>query len=118
MPNLMQTGAAWLGERLKAAAGTLVSVKQFGTVVLAELTATRSEAIYQVPTDEGFLQEVLMHDWQITAADLGNVTLKNGTRFVDGDGAEYDVLPVGQRPAFEPMDASGILLMVHTKKVT
>jgi hypothetical protein len=118
MPNLMQSGAAWLGARLKDAAGSVVSVKQFDAVVIAEITATRSAVPYQVTNDEGFSQEVLMHDWAVVAEDLGTVTLRDGSRIVDGDGVEYEVLPVGQRLAVEPMDTSGILLMVHTKKVT
>lgn len=117
MPNLMQSGAAWLGERLKDAAGSVVSVKQFDAVVLADVTATRSAVPYEVANDEGFLQEVLIHDWAIVAADLGGVVLRDGMRIADSDGVEYEVLPVGKRPAVEPMDTSGILLMVHTKKV-
>jgi hypothetical protein len=118
MPNLMESGAAWLGARLKDAAGSLVSVKQADAVVIAEITATRSAVPYEVASDEGFLQEVLMHDWAITATDLGTVTLREGSRIVDSEGVEYEVLPVGKRPAVEPLDTSGILLRVHTKKIT
>lgn len=118
MPNLMKNGATWLGARLKDAAGSVVSIAQFGAVVLSDVTATRSAVPYEVTNDEGFLQQVLMHDWALTAADLGEVTLREGSRIVDSDGVQYEVLPVGVRPAVEPMDTSGILLMVHTKKVT
>jgi hypothetical protein len=118
MVNLMQRGAAWLGDRLKDSAGSVVSVKQADVVVVAEITATRSSVPYEVADDSGFLQEVLMHDWAVVAADLGDVTLRDGTRIVDSEGVEYEVLPVGKRPAVEPLDTSGILLRVHTKKVT
>lgn len=118
MPNLMQNGATWLGERLKDVAGVTVRIELAGAVLVAEITATPSAVMYEVPNDEGFLQEVKVHDWEMTAADLGGATLRDGARIIDGDGVEYEILPVGKRPSVELLDTSGILLLVHSKKVT
>lgn len=116
MANLLQTGAAWLGDQLKAHAGGAVSIEQ-GTTTLTGITATLAMHEHEVIDEGGFLMRVLSHDWTFTAADLGSLQLRTGAVVTNAAGEKFEALPMGNRPCVERLDGSGILLTLHTKKV-
>ena len=123
MPTLMQRGASWLGSKLKTAAGHVGTYyrNQTGTPDLRAPVAMKE---YEVIDASGALTLVLAYDWTLTAADL----VQNGEQItprprdlwtvtINGTEETYEVLPIGKRPCYERLDTSGILLLVHTKKV-
>ena len=121
--NFLQNGASWLGLQLQAHAGRTVRL-EVGRDAVAEITATLVQANYEVDDQRGFRTEAQSYDWTFTASDIGfhGITLRKGAIVVevDGDGVEhkYEAMPFGQRHAVEPLDSSGILLTLHTKKVS
>ena len=80
---------------------------------------------YEVIDDEsGLPTKVLSYDWEFVASELviaeEPVTPRKGDRWkptIEGTEEIYEVLPIGKRPCFERKEASGVLLVVHTKKV-
>jgi hypothetical protein len=81
---------------------------------------------YEVIDDETGLPTMVLHyDWTFVAAELliaaQPITPRKGDRWkptVEGTEETYEVLPIGKRPCFERADTSGVLLLVHTKKVS
>ena len=81
---------------------------------------------YEVIDEEsGLPTRVISYDWRFVSAELllGDepVTPRKGDRWtVTIEGAEevYEVLPIGKRPCFERADASGVLLLIHTKRTS
>lgn len=120
MPNILQTGATWLGEQLQAHAGRTVSVKQGAKRAVEGLTATVASHDYEVVDANGFLTTVPAYDWTFVAADLGDLNIRTGdviTETLAGVEVKYEAMPIGKKPSVENLDSSGILLTVHTKKV-
>lgn len=125
MPNMLQTGAAWLGQKLQASAGRSVTLQQ-GTTVIEGLTATLAAHDYDVMDADGFSTRVRSFDWIFVAADLvvdgvpfcfhanGGAVVKETVGSVE---TRYESMKVGTRPAAEDKDSSGVLVMVHTNKV-
>ena len=73
----------------------------------------------------GLPTRVISYDWRFVAAELrlGNelVTPRTGdcwTTTIGGCEETYEVMPLGKRPCFERADASGVLLLIHTKRVS
>ena len=79
---------------------------------------------YEVIDEEtGLPTRVISYDWRFVAAELvlanEPVTPRTGDRWtVNMDSGEevYEVIPIGKRPCFERADASGVLLLIHTKR--
>lgn len=119
MPNLLQTSAAWLAGQLKTHGGRSVAVVRGGLEV-ATLTGTVSQQVHDIVDDEGLLTQVTSFDWTFTAEDFGELTLRAGDQLVEtlnGVTATYEALPLGDKPAVEPLDTSGVMLLVHTRRV-
>lgn len=122
MPNVLQLGAAWLGERMQALAGRMVTVRQ-GGVSTESITAWHELVGYDVVDQDGFSTSVESFDWRFVAADLP-------TGFVFRDGAliveeiaggltnVFEVMPIGTKKCSEKADSSGVLLTVHSKQVS
>ena len=89
-----------------------------GTVVLRE---------YEVLDDDGTVTRVKSFDWLFCISDLSGVLPKSGDRFYVADFTEYGVpgqfdanfeaMPIGKRPCFEPHDSQGEVIVVHMKKI-
>jgi hypothetical protein len=81
---------------------------------------------YEVIDDEsGLPTKVISYDWTFVASELAiadePVTPRKGDRWkptIEGTEETYEVLPIGKRPCFERADTSGVLILVHTKKVS
>ena len=80
---------------------------------------------YEVIDDEtGLPTKVISYDWTFITSELliadELVTPRKGDRWrpeIEGVDEIYEVLPIGKRPCFERADSSGVLLLVHTKKI-
>lgn len=120
MPNLMQSGAAWLGAQLKTSAGLSVVVQQ-GKRTVEGLTGWVGKHDHLVVDAEGFTTSVTSHDWEFVAADLpSGFEFRVGaviTATINGVEEKYEAVPLGKRPAIENKDTSGVMLVVHTNKV-
>lgn len=93
---------------------------QQGDMVAIEVTAVMSgggPVEYEVADAEGFLTKVESVDWQIRRADFGSLEPRFG-ELTRSDGAKYELLPIGDRPAVEVLDDFGGQLIMHTKKVS
>lgn len=120
MSNLLQNGAAWLGTQMKSAAGRTVKIRQ-GENIYDAVTAWHATVDYQVLDSEGFATSLQSIDWRFVAEDL-----PDGFAFREGDIIEetvgddvrfFEAMPLGNQPCSEDADSSGVLLIVHTKRV-
>jgi len=92
--NLLQTGAAWLGEQLKEVAAVTVAYHR-GSSSIAEVTATVSLHEYEVLDTDGIMVLIKSRDYIVHAADLvlsgSTITPRSGDRIVEThDGSHKD----------------------------
>lgn len=118
----MQKSAAWLGDRLKTAGGRSVLYRRGNHV--AELTATPQQYAATVVQD-GQDIEIDAYAWTVTATDL----LLNGEQVepqegdvieerLNGKTVKWHVMPLGDNEqSWKWLDSSGVLLLIHTKRV-
>jgi hypothetical protein len=124
MNNLLQEAAAWLGQALQGPAG-IEGVYVRGATQTGPIVGVPTQHEYEVVDDETQLPtKVVAYDWTFLAADLviggAPITPRKGDRWkpvVSGVEETYEVLPLGKRPAGERLDTSGVLILVHTKRV-
>lgn len=122
--NMMRANAAWLGDQLKQYTSEMVDIRQ-GSVVLTGIRATLVRNSKDVIDRFGHSTSVASYDWTLLSDDLvdghGNqVTLRKGAiiAYTPGDTEErFEVMPTDGSEAVEDLDANGVLLVVHTKKV-
>jgi hypothetical protein len=121
--NMLQSGAVWLGQQLKAHAGRTVKIEQ-GAQVINNVLCSAGTFEHEITDEDGFSTKFLAFDWTFTAADLvangAPITLRKGaivTEVLNGVEAKYEALPLGTKPALELLDSSGILLVLHTKQI-
>ncbi len=111
----MTRAADWLGVRLQSAAGRDVTLVQSSTTL--SITAWHAMHEYEVVDSESMQTRVTSYDWTIAAEDVSAITLRPGARITDG-AAVYEAMGIGKRPCVENLDSSGVLLLLHTKRVT
>jgi len=123
MLNLMQRSATWFGGRLKQVAGRSVILRR-GPTATVTITGTVSLHAYTTIGDQGIEISVVADDWVFTASDLvirgATIEPRDGDMIIESlEGFEnkYQVLPVAGRPSVEWLDSSGLLLLVHSKRV-
>jgi hypothetical protein len=118
--NVLEEGTEWLAGELQAFASRAVTYRR-GGLVSSPIAAVPAQQMYEVIDEEGFATSVQYFDWSIPASDLilgaARIEPRPGDRIIDGNVA-YDVLPVGKRPCAEPLDPAGILLLLHTRRVS
>lgn len=87
------------------------------TTGVAAVTATRT---YERVDGNGGVVEVESVDFDLPASsfvvDGVAVDPSPGDRFGDGTDV-WEVMPLGRRKCFEPMDGDGLVIRVHTRKV-
>lgn len=124
MANLMETAAEWLAERMEESAGRSVTYRR--SLDSVALTATRNVTSHRVTDEEGFSTKVQTMDWTFKASDLvlgGSVVKPRRGDTIEetiaGVTTTYEVLAVSDDlPEWEPFDSAGVMLLVHTKKVS
>lgn len=122
MTNILQDGAAWLGGQLKDHAGTSITYQRGVDTVTITATATLHE--YEVVDQDGLSTMVLSRDYLVHAADLvlggAEIAPRAGdqiTETIGGVACSFEVMPLGMKKEYEPVDKDGLLLLIHTKKV-
>lgn len=122
MTNRLQDGVAWLGGQLKDHAGTSIAYQRGANTVTLTGTATLHE--YEIVDQDGFSATVLSRDYIVHAADLvlggAEIAPRAGDQITETIGAvacSFEVMPLGMKKEYEPVDRDGLLLMIHTKKV-
>lgn len=119
MTNLMQKGAAWLGERLKAVAGRTVTVEQEHRT-WTNVVGSVMKSTLEVVSTEGFLHRVSADDWTFSTADLPGLRQDlpaSVIETVDGVTTTWESFPIPGGEDKDDLDTSSILLVIHTKKV-
>lgn len=125
MTNLLQNGATSLIGWLKDSAGRTVRYERGGETLIAELVGTCAAHDYDVVDSEGVLTTITAFDWCFEATDFLDasdsvIDARPGDRIVESlSGIEYsyEPLPLGPKPVQEWADSSGVMVMVHTKRV-
>jgi hypothetical protein len=119
MPDLLESSASWLADRLKAWAAHEVSVQPPEGVAVA-LMATIGRTEFAVDDGQGSAVQVETRDFIFRYADwraaFANEKPDRGWRIAeDRDGASlgFDVVAPGNEPAWR-LDAYGKALRVHT----
>lgn len=122
MTNILQDGASWLGGQLKDHAGVSVTYQR-GTDSVT-LTATPTLHEYEIVDQDGFASVILSRDYVVHAADLvlagAEIAPRAGDQILETIrlvSQTYEVMPLGQKKEYEPLDRDGLLLLIHTKKV-
>ena len=123
MSNLLQDAASWLGDRLKESVGRQVTYVR-GAAQSEPITGTPAQQQYDVFDEGGIGTTVLAYDWTFTRDCLEiagtPINPRAGDRItetLEGVAVAFEVVPLGKRPCYEWLDTSGILILVHTKKV-
>ena len=122
MGNLLQTGAEWLADQLKAhASAGVVFVRGLDQVTVL---ATVGRTEFEIEDGSGAVQRIQSRDYLIQAADLvlgGSQALPEpGDRIHETQGDVtfvYEVLAPGNEPCWRYSDPHRKLLRVHTKHV-
>lgn len=124
MSNLLQNGAVWLAGQLKDHAGRSVVLSRKGATSSDPIIGTVAAVQYEVVDETGIVTLIKSFDWTFTAADVMlagvQVEPRPGDRLAEtlnGAAVQYEVMDLGKKPAVEWLDSSGIMLLVHTKKV-
>jgi hypothetical protein len=113
----LSRGAAWLMDKLQASAGVAITYAR-NDVQSDPIIAVVSQTSYEVVDERsGLMTSVQSWDWTIKAADL-TVTPWKGDRIITTSLGTFEVLPLGKLPCFEWLDSSGLLLLVHTKRIS
>jgi hypothetical protein len=115
MVTFMEDSAAWLGGYLKQAAGHTLNVMRQGAPLAVAIVGTLSLRDYEIVDEEGILTLFTATDWTFTAADMGSWVPRSGDLLFDGT-KQYEVLPIAHNPCYEPLDAAGVLQLVHSKE--
>ena len=130
MANLMAQGAAWLGAQLKQHAGTKVRiVTGYVERRIPEIIGTVLTQEYEIVGEDNFKSRFVSYDWTFVVADLiddrGDVVkLKRGDYIEidapsgnDADMQRWEIMPPDDnRDAVEPHGATGMMVLVHSKK--
>jgi hypothetical protein len=123
MTTPLQDGVALLASILKDYESVAVTYNRGqGSVSIA---ATRQMHQYEVVDAEGFGITMLSRDYIIQAADLilngSEVTPRPGDRIVEtirSVSETFEVMAIGQMKEYEPLDTDGVMLKIHTKRIT
>lgn len=122
MPNLLQTGSAWLADQMKTHASVDVVYERGAEQVPVKATVGKME--FELDDGSGLVVRVQSRDYLIQSADLvlgGVPSLPvSGDRIRETQGATtfvYEVNAPGNEPHYRFSDPFRKLLRIHTKHV-
>jgi hypothetical protein len=113
--DLLASGAAWLTEQLKAAAGTTVTYTRSSES--ADVVATIGRSEFEAASQSGVVERWESRDFLITAADLPFGLPQRGDEIVEARGGEivtYEVTSPRGVPEWHYGDAFRSIVRVHT----
>lgn len=116
--DLLAVGASWLTGQLKQFAGRSITyVRRHQRY--EGLTATHVSQEYTTVDQDNFATVIRLDDFLWTASDLP-VDPRPGDRIEEVIGGVlqiFEVMALGDKPCWELQDSSGLLAIVHTKRV-
>lgn len=108
-----------LASRLQEQDGRSVDYHQASHVV-SGITGVPMDEEYTVSDGDGGYTKMQSNDWIFTVTDLDGLMPRPGDQVHETRGTEariYEVMPVGKRPCCEDHDNSGVMVVVHTKRI-
>jgi hypothetical protein len=108
-----------LASRLQDRDGRSVRYQQ-GSIIIDGKKAVPTDETYKVQDSDGFYTNIQSTDWIWTTADLSDLKPRPGDRIsFHRDGIEhvYEVFPIEKLPCAEWHDNSGVMTVIHTKKI-
>lgn len=122
MPNLLQTGSAWLADQMKSHGSVDVRYERGAEQMPVKATVGKTE--FELDDGSGLVVRVQSRDYLIQSADLvlGGVPSLPvaGDRIRETQGATtfvYEVNAPGNEPHYRFSDPFRKLLRIHTKHV-
>lgn len=122
MIDLLQQGAAWLSDQLKAYAGRPVDYRRDAQSV--SVTATIGKTLFEADDEFHVVKTYESRDFLIQAADLVLnqlvITPRRGDRIEETVGTVtwvYEVMAPGNEPPFRYADTCRKTIRIHTKHV-
>ena len=122
MPNLLQTGSAWLADQMKTHGSVDVLYERGAEQVTVKATIGKTE--FELDDGSGVVARIQSRDFLIQAADLvlggSSVLPVAGDRIRETQGATtfvYEVMAPGNEPHYRFSDPFRKLLRIHTKHV-
>ena len=116
--NMLDDSATWLAGQLQDNVGRAASYSRGQFTV--SVTGTLAIRTHHVMDEDGFASAIQSYDWTFTAADLqltgSSVMPRPGDRITSG-GVVYEAMPLKDGQAWEGVDAAGVMVTVHTKRV-
>lgn len=109
-----------LADRLLERDGRSVSYTQASTTVTG-ITAVPQDEEYSVWDGEGGHTKIQSNDWILKLSDLDGLEPRPGDRVTETrNGVErvYEVMPIDKRPAAEDHDNAGVMVVVHSKRIS
>lgn len=124
MADLIRSGASWLTDQLKAAAGTTVTYIRAtgptGATLTHTLTATVGRSAFEAQTQSGVVERWESRDYIIKTDDLGFEPERGDSirEVIDGVTGVYQVSTPRGVPSFHPADAFDTARRIHTTRVS
>ena len=122
--NALSDAVAGLAATLKAVAGESVRYSR-GSTTSDPITAVSDVQTYEVLDQQGVPISVLSYDFLFTTTDIvigsAQVEPRPGDRIaatLNGVACVFEGMPLGTQPCAEWAEPDGIMLVVHTKRVT
>lgn len=125
MTNLLQRGAAFLADKAGnlAVAGRTVRYSR-GPLSSEDINAVCTERRDEAVDEQGLITTLVNYDWTFTTTEMDirgeQIEPRAGDRITETlDGTEYvyEVMPLPNKKTHEWADTSGIMTVVHTKRI-
>lgn len=115
MSDLLATGGAWLAGKLANHASRTVTYQRGADT--ASVAACITSSVLRIDNGIDALRIVRTdRDYVITTADLPFGTPLSGDTIIDTDGT-FELLPYGDEPIYRPLDARGVMTLIHVKRI-
>ena len=109
-----------MADRLLERDGRSVTYTQASTTVTG-ITSTPMDEEYSIWDGEGGHTKIQSNDWIFKLSDLDGLTPFPGDRITETrNGVErvYEVMPIDKRPCVEDHDSGGVMVVVHSKRIS
>ena len=122
--SALTDAVAGFATALQGVAGETVTYSRQSSQITG-LSGVPDNQDYEVVDAEGFASVIPSYDWLVTATDLvlsgSAIVPRPGDRIsgmLNGVAMVFEVMPIGTKPACEPVDPDGLMLLVHSKRVS
>lgn len=119
MPTPIENAVAALALSINSISGKSVTYYRAGGKVVP-LMARGIVSSLEVVNDDGFGSQIEVRDFVITFAHLGFEPRGGDVirETISGITCSFEVLQIGNLSCWEPHDNDGVMIVIHTKKIT